>query len=80
MKKIITIALLGIVLVPSMKAQKTLPGTTGRNNTTFPIPQFVDEVKKVGSELVIPYKRYKMSNGLTILIHEVLIAECCNIC
>ncbi|MFN7910935.1 MAG: M16 family metallopeptidase [Bacteroidota bacterium] len=70
MKKIITIALLGIVLVPSMKAQKTLPGTTGRNNTTFPIPQFVDEVKKVGSELVIPYKRYKMSNGLTILIHE----------
>ncbi len=70
MKKIVTIALLGMGLVPGIKAQKSPQGIDGRNNTTYPIPQFVDEVKKVGSELVIPYKRYKMSNGLTILIHE----------
>jgi zinc protease len=31
---------------------------------------FIDEVKKVGNEIVIPYKRYQLANGLTILIHE----------
>ena len=68
-KSIITFsAILGFTL--ALTAQKIPPGTNGKNNTTFPLPQFVDEVKKVGSELIIPYKRYKMSNGLTILIHE----------
>ncbi len=33
-------------------------------------PVFVEEVKKVGNELVIPYKRYRLSNGLEVLIHE----------
>lgn len=33
-------------------------------------PQFIEEVKKNGSEIVIPYKKYKLSNGLTVLIHE----------
>ncbi len=33
-------------------------------------PVFVEEVKKVGNEMVIPYKRYQLANGLSILIHE----------
>ncbi|MCC6370930.1 MAG: insulinase family protein [Bacteroidia bacterium] len=33
-------------------------------------PVFVEEVKKKGNEIVIPYKRYKLPNGLTIIIHE----------
>jgi len=33
-------------------------------------PVFVEEIKKVGNEMVIPYKRYQLQNGLTILIHE----------
>lgn len=32
--------------------------------------KLVEEVKKTGTELVIPYKKYKMDNGLTIIIHE----------
>lgn len=32
--------------------------------------RLVEEVKKTGTELVIPYKKYKMDNGLTIIIHE----------
>jgi zinc protease len=32
--------------------------------------QFVEEVKKTGNEIVIPYKRYKLANGLTVLVHE----------
>ncbi|MBL7902472.1 MAG: insulinase family protein [Bacteroidia bacterium] len=30
----------------------------------------LEEVKKAGDEMVIPYKRYQLENGLTILIHE----------
>ena len=33
-------------------------------------PVFVEEVKKIGNDIVIPFKRYKMYNGLTILVHE----------
>lgn len=29
-----------------------------------------EEVKKTGSELVIPYKRYVLPNGLTLIVHE----------
>ena len=31
---------------------------------------FVEEIKKKGDEMVIPYKRYKLPNGLNIIIHE----------
>ncbi len=30
----------------------------------------LEEVKRTGDELIIPYKRYQLKNGLTILIHE----------
>ncbi len=33
-------------------------------------PVFVEEIKKTGDEMVIPFKRYKLANGLNILIHE----------
>ncbi len=33
-------------------------------------PKFVEEVKKVGNEIVIPYKRYELPNGMQIVIHE----------
>jgi zinc protease len=33
-------------------------------------PKFVEEVTKKGNEIVIPYKKYVMPNGLTILVHE----------
>lgn len=33
-------------------------------------PLFVEEVKKAANEIVIPYKRYKLANGLTVIIHE----------
>ena len=40
-------------------AQNTKPGT-----------KLVEEVKKKGDEVIIPYKKYKLANGLTLLIHE----------
>jgi zinc protease len=70
MKNFILSAALLTSLVTSLSAQKSIPALTKSNNTTYPLPQFIDEVKKVGNEIVIPYKRYKLTNGLTILIHE----------
>jgi zinc protease len=68
MRKLI---LTGAVLLSGMAlAQKAKPTGMPGPNTTFPMPVFVEEVKKTGSELVMPYKRYKMANGLNIVIHE----------
>lgn len=33
-------------------------------------PVFVEEIKKTGNEIVITYKRYRLSNGMEVLIHE----------
>lgn len=33
-------------------------------------PKLTMEVKKQGNEIVIPYKKYVLPNGLTILVHE----------
>src|SRR5688500_3325263 len=32
--------------------------------------KLVEEVKKKGNELVIPYKKYVLPNGLTVIVHE----------
>jgi len=37
---------------------------------TFAQTKFVEKVSKKGNELVIPYEKYILSNGLTLLIHE----------
>lgn len=39
-------------------------------NTANSKPVLIEEVKKVGNEIAIPYKRYKLANGLNIIIHE----------
>ncbi len=69
MKKIILSLTIVISALTLSNAQKQMPGLS-KSNTTYPLPVFIDEVKKIGSDIVIPYKRYKLSNGLTILIHE----------
>ncbi|MEZ5174388.1 MAG: pitrilysin family protein [Bacteroidia bacterium] len=32
--------------------------------------KLIEEVTRTGDEIVIPYKKYKLDNGLTVLIHE----------
>jgi zinc protease len=62
MKKII-IASTAIVLSTLMCGQNNAPKTTVK-------PLFVEEVKKAPGEMSIPYKRYKLANGLNIIVHE----------
>lgn len=51
-------------------AQKGKDGIYPGPNTTFPLPILVEEVKKTGKEICIPYKRYKLDNGMNVIIHE----------
>lgn len=51
-------------------AQKGKPANLPNDMKTFSKPMFVEEVKRTGNEIVIPYKRYRLSNGMEILIHE----------
>src|SRR5258708_39620507 len=36
----------------------------------FAQTKLVEKVEKKGDEIVIPYEKYLLSNGLTLLIHE----------
>ena len=70
MKKIIVTGLLLANISLSLKAQ-TNPKLSDADIKKYSSKAvFVEEVKKVGNEIVIPYKRYKLSNGLNIIIHE----------
>ena len=47
------------------------PVSTSNNKTGIPRPaKLIDSVSKIGNEMVIPYKKYVLSNGLTIVVHE----------
>lgn len=62
MRKKLIIGALILGFAP-LTAQKTNPAAAGK-------PVFKEEIKKTGNEIVIPYKRYQLDNGLAILIHE----------
>ena len=36
----------------------------------FAQPKLVEKVTKSGSQLIIPYEKYVLPNGLTVIIHE----------
>ena len=59
----------------SINAQvKTAPAkTTATKATVKPLakaPKLLQTVTKVGNEISIPYKKYVLANGLTIVVHE----------
>ena len=62
------VLLCSLIAVLSVQAQKTAPAAATSKNTGG--VTFIEEVKKTGNEIVIPYKRYKLSNGLNVIIHE----------
>ena len=38
--------------------------------TTFSQTKLIEKVSKKGDEMVIPYEKYQLGNGLTLIIHE----------
>ncbi|MBK6985041.1 MAG: hypothetical protein IPH32_09940 [Bacteroidetes bacterium] len=58
-----------------MTAQvKPKPTTTPTSKTAVKpaasTTKLVETVTKVGKEIVIPYKKYVLANGLTVVVHE----------
>lgn len=39
-------------------------------SSVFSQTRFIEKITRKGSELVIPYEKYQLSNGLTLVIHE----------
>ena len=39
-------------------------------NTAFAQPKLIEKVDKKGDELIIPYSKYVLPNGLTVVVHE----------
>lgn len=69
MKRIFQATIAAAVFLLPAKAQKDMSAKTAFKQTEA-MPVFVEEVVKKGDEIVIPYKRYKLNNGLNIIIHE----------
>jgi zinc protease len=64
-----TVCLSGLTLFqfPAISQEKQKPQNATQSAWSIPI---LEDVKKTGDEMVIPYKRYQLKNGLTVLIHE----------
>ncbi len=72
MKKIylsLSLALCGSMLFAQVKPVKksNLPAPEVKNTSEV---RLLETVAKKGNELVIPYKKFQMANGLTIVVHE----------
>ncbi len=68
MKKLSFIGLIFASSLEYVSAQGVSSGMVV-NETATPA-QLMEIVKKTGNELIIPYERYKLLNGLNIIIHE----------
>lgn len=64
MRKLLSLAALVLTLQPALQAQ------TKANKAASSKIKLVEEVSKKGTEIAIPYKRYTLANGLSVLIHE----------
>lgn len=68
MKKL---SFIGLIFASSLEYVSAQGVSSGKvvNETATPA-QLMEIVKKTGNELIIPYERYKLPNGLNIIIHE----------
>ena len=53
-KKIIAIGLIASISITSLFSQT----------------KFIEKVNRIGSEIIIPYSKYQLPNGLTLIVHE----------
>lgn len=63
------LALASLTMTAQVKPQPTKkPGP--KPTVALAGPKLLETVSKVGKEIVIPYKKYVLPNGLTIVVHE----------
>ncbi|WP_084443735.1 M16 family metallopeptidase [Hymenobacter roseosalivarius] len=61
---------LTLALNPAAAQQTPAPKKTAKPATAPGGTKLVEKVTRKGSELVIPYEKYVLPNGLTLLVHE----------
>ena len=65
MKTKILFSILSITIAFSFAAKKNSP----KDNPST-APKFIEKISKKQGELIIPYEKWQLSNGMTIVIHE----------
>ena len=61
---------LGLTLAALPAAAQQKPAAKPTTTTAATSTRLVEKVTRKGSELVIPYEKYVLPNGLTLLVHE----------
>lgn len=67
---LIAIAISGLSSFAQVAPKTTTAKSTLKPTPKTIYPKLIEIVKKSGNEICIPYKKYMLANGLTILIHE----------
>ncbi len=71
-QKLLASAGLALILAACTDSSNIPPSDTF-NEVAIKAPEgvtFVEQVKKTGDEIVIPYKKFKLDNGLTVILHQ----------
>jgi zinc protease len=70
-KSLSILALASLTLTAQVKTTTAKPATTKSViKPASTAPKLLQTVAKVGNEIIIPYKKYVLANGLTIVVHE----------
>ncbi|MBP8033456.1 MAG: insulinase family protein [Bacteroidia bacterium] len=69
-KTIITIFTIASLSVTAQVKPTAKPASKTTAKPVSGAPKLLQTVAKVGKEIVIPYKKYVLANGLTIVVHE----------
>jgi len=72
MKKemMIFLAATSLSVTAQVKAQTKSPAKATATSSVQPGAKLLQTVTKTGNEIVIPYKKYVLENGLTVVVHE----------
>ena len=70
MKKLTLLASMLTITGWSVMAQTKAPATSPTQETVPPATVLVNKVESNGNSLIIPYEKYKLPNGLTVIISE----------
>jgi zinc protease len=68
---LLALSIVSLPLISQVKKQVPKPATSTKKNTTaLPSVKLLETVAKTGNEIVIPYKKFVLPNGLIIVVHE----------
>ena len=70
MNKTLLVSAICLVTISLNSQVKTPISKTAIKTSTLQTAKLIETVAKVGNEVIIPYKKFVLPNGLTIVIHE----------